>query len=96
MMVSMSPKPLAKYYSFDSIRGYPRDPSGAAWQAFNPNYDPGPLPPPREPRSQNQNKTSDLNTIPSTGSALISVSPTIPLGPEKERFRAQQQVVLTR
>lgn len=38
------------WYSFDVVDGHPRDPDGIQWHAFNPDYDPGPLPPPRLPR----------------------------------------------
>ncbi|KAJ7225856.1 ribonuclease H-like domain-containing protein, partial [Mycena pura] len=43
------PDPLC--YTFDAIRGRLCEPSGATWSPFNPEYDPGPPPPPRLPKA---------------------------------------------
>lgn len=59
MMPSLPTQPHVKCYTFGSIRGCLYDPSGAIWRAFNPNYDPGPLPAPREPKPP---KKRDLGT----------------------------------
>jgi hypothetical protein len=42
---SMTTIPKSVYYTFDAVRGRLCEPSGMYWSAFNPDYDPGPLPP---------------------------------------------------
>lgn len=52
----MATSPKAVYYTFDAVRGRLCEPSGMHWSAFNPDYDPGPPPPPKipkPPRAQN-------------------------------------------
>lgn len=53
MRESMVVVPKAVYYTFDAVRGRLCEPSGAQWSAYNPNYDPGPPPPPRFPKASN-------------------------------------------
>jgi hypothetical protein len=53
MLPLLSPQPEAKCYTFDAVGGRLYVPFGQTiWQPSNPDYDPGPLPPPREPRPQ--------------------------------------------
>jgi hypothetical protein len=54
MIPSVSPPPEVKCYSFDTIKGHLYEPFGALWRPFNPNYDPGPPPPPRQPKPSQQ------------------------------------------
>ncbi|KAF5355649.1 hypothetical protein D9756_004211 [Leucocoprinus leucothites] len=57
MLPAVSPQPEPSCYTFDTTDGRLYIPfGGAAWRAFNPNYDPGPPPPPREPKPPKQNK----------------------------------------
>ncbi|KAF9459441.1 ribonuclease H-like domain-containing protein, partial [Collybia nuda] len=44
-LMPIPPKPV--YYTFDAVRGRLCEPSGIHWFAFNPDYDPGPPPPPK-------------------------------------------------
>lgn len=46
----MATSPKAVYYTFDAVRGRLCEPSGMHWSAFNPDYDPGPPPPPKIPK----------------------------------------------
>lgn len=41
---------MREWYSFDIVDGQPCKQDGTQWHPFNPNYDPGPPPPPRLPR----------------------------------------------
>lgn len=54
---SMTAIPKSVYYTFDAVRGRLCEPSGMYWYAFNPDYDPGPLPPivPKEDESSTSN-----------------------------------------
>jgi len=73
-MADPSNMPPAKYYTFDCMRGYYCEPSGLPWSPVNPNYDPGPLPPPsdkpkkeRKPRDkhrQSETPSNDAGTSP--------------------------------
>ncbi|KAF9014995.1 ribonuclease H-like domain-containing protein [Cyathus striatus] len=51
MARSMPEFPDSVYYTFDAVRGRLCEPSGAQWYARNPNYDPGPPPPPKPVKS---------------------------------------------
>ncbi|KAF9452541.1 ribonuclease H-like protein [Macrolepiota fuliginosa MF-IS2] len=74
IMPSVSPQPNLRCYSFDTVRGRLCEPSGATWRAFNPNYDPGPLPPPREPKPPKPRKpATDTATEPSNH-AIASIA----------------------
>lgn len=42
--------PDREWYSFDLVDGQLYKQDGTQWQAENPNYDPGPLPPPKLPK----------------------------------------------
>jgi len=42
--------PEREWYSFDAVNGQLCRQDGSQWYAENPNYDPGPPPPPRLPR----------------------------------------------
>lgn len=59
----MTITPKTEYYTFACIRGSLRNPSGALWFPYNPNYDPGPLPPPKPmgERKQRQKQPSTGN-----------------------------------
>ncbi|EKM83455.1 hypothetical protein AGABI1DRAFT_32248 [Agaricus bisporus var. burnettii JB137-S8] len=86
MMPSLVTQPHARCYSFDSVRGRLCDLSGSTWQPSNPNYDPGPPPPPREPKPlqslpKNENTgrhnftISTVGQSPDTGFALSFQQP---------------------
>ena len=50
MISSLTSPPNSIWYTFSFVSGYFVDVEGFHWQANNPTYDPGPLPPPRPPR----------------------------------------------
>lgn len=54
LMTAMTITPEREYYSFDCVGGFLRKPSGAHWFPYNPNYDPGPLPPPKNKEKRKQ------------------------------------------
>ncbi|KAF8807243.1 ribonuclease H-like protein [Phlegmacium glaucopus] len=58
--------PKRMWYSFDVVDGQLCQPDGTRWHAFNPDYDPGPPPPPRLPREV---KASMIITTESNGEA---------------------------
>ncbi|KAJ6604301.1 ribonuclease H-like domain-containing protein [Mycena vulgaris] len=47
MLSTMAKTPNPTCYTFDAIRGRLCESSGMTWAPFNPDYDPGPPPPPR-------------------------------------------------
>jgi len=49
MIHTMAKTPSPTCYAFDAIRGRLCESSGMTWAPFNPDYDPGPPPPPRLP-----------------------------------------------
>lgn len=46
----MPVQPRSGWFTFNYASGHMQDEEGFPWQPLNPNYDPGPSPPPREPR----------------------------------------------
>ncbi|KZT19395.1 ribonuclease H-like protein [Neolentinus lepideus HHB14362 ss-1] len=55
---TVEPKPLQVYYTFDVSQGRLYDPGSTSlpWSPTNPNYDPGPLPPPKEKKDKRERK----------------------------------------
>ncbi|TFK57491.1 ribonuclease H-like protein [Heliocybe sulcata] len=58
MADAIEPKPLEVYYTFDVSQGRLYDPGSKSlpWSPMNPNYDPGPLPPPKEKKDRKDRK----------------------------------------
>jgi len=50
LMSSLPTLPERVWYAFDAVNGWLCKKDGTQWLAENPNYDPGPPPPPRLPR----------------------------------------------
>lgn len=71
MARAMNPVPPSIYYSFSIVDGDLRDGLGILpWQAHNPNYDPGPLPPPKNTDKADQDQPGsapDTETEPGDG-----------------------------
>lgn len=64
LMQVMAITPNTEYYTFACIRGSLRNPSGAPWFPHNPNYDPGPLPPPRVREQKRKEKRPSTGNVP--------------------------------
>jgi len=85
--------PKSVWYSFDVVNGQLCQRDGTQWHPFNPNYDPGPPPPPRLPREV---KASMIITTESNGEASSATK-----GGRKDhrfqpnRFRKPQQNLLS-
>lgn len=67
---TMQKPPEPSCYTFDAIRGRLCEPSGMTWSPFNPDYDPGPPPPPRPVKAPPTDLLGSANVI-----ALSSGSP---------------------
>ncbi len=52
MITLMQTPPEATWYSFSNIAGFLCNDDGLPWYPNNPNYDPGPLPPPKPPTEE--------------------------------------------
>ena len=73
LMQLMEITPKAEYYTFACIRGSLRNTSGDLWFPNNPNYDPGPLPPPRPMGERKERKRKEKQ--PSTGNVPADAQP---------------------
>ncbi|KAF8971509.1 ribonuclease H-like domain-containing protein [Flammula alnicola] len=71
-MVSALQTPERVWFSFNLVSGQLLTPDGFVWHPVNPNYDPGPPPPPRVPREKTDNDTGTESQ--NTGEASSSVA----------------------
>ena len=74
MLGTTAPVPSPSCYSFDCVRGRLCQPSGAHWSAYNPHYDPGPPPPPKDPNHQGGVITNSTSRQP-TPAGLLEAAP---------------------
>ncbi|KAJ7169533.1 ribonuclease H-like domain-containing protein [Mycena filopes] len=63
MLTAMDNPPNPNCYTFDAVRGRLCEPSGIAWVPYNPDYDPGPPPPPKD-ASESSNRPNGVSSRP--------------------------------
>lgn len=76
MAQAMVPSPHPDWYSFSCVGGHMYDRlSHFAWTPTNPNYDPGPPPPPKDKCPNNDQNSSELtNPVPTVTGAVVSLA----------------------
>lgn len=87
-MSSLPTPPERVWYSFDAVNGRLCKKDGTQWYAENPNYDPGPLPPPRLPREV---KASMIITTESNAESKKELEPSAPNKALKNENRFQRR-----
>ncbi|KAF8168276.1 ribonuclease H-like domain-containing protein [Crassisporium funariophilum] len=93
MLPSLPSPPERDWYSFNLIAGQLVDQNGSHWRAYNPNYDPGPLPPPRLPREINASMITSDQSSPAAqdSSAGPSTDDTSRKRKSKSTFQERQE-----
>ncbi|KIK26590.1 hypothetical protein PISMIDRAFT_8928 [Pisolithus microcarpus 441] len=76
MAQTMIPSPHLDWYSFSCVGGDMFDRLGhSAWTPTNPNYDPGPPPPPKDKCSKDDQNSLELaNSVPTIAGAVASLA----------------------
>ena len=76
LLPSLPTPPERVWYAFDAVNGRLCKKDGSQWNAENPNYDPGPPPPPRLPR---EIKASMIITAESNAESNKELEPSAPI-----------------